>query len=341
MVARVHVRAKPEDALQRSAFETDPQSTTPFEVVAEIGPARLRRYEPEAESAARLPVLFVYSLFKRPYILDLDERRSVVKCFLQRGMRVYMMDWRAPGPGDCRRGLDSYLNEGLVRAVECVCEREQVTKVSLVGICLGGLLSTLAAALHPDSVGHLVPVAAGLERCRMISPVVLEQLVRFYGNLPAWWIHNGVNANLPAAPLLPRYFAGELDEPALAKPGSHGFELLNAKLERWVNSDVPFPGQLALDIMRDAFWDGQLADGRLRVGGERIALKRIRCPVLNISGARDRLVPPENTARLTACVGSSYARNLVFPSTHLGLLAGRAALEELWPRVCAWLKVIE
>jgi len=341
MAARAPVRSDAGEALRYSVFENDPPPTTAYEVMADIGPLRLRRYEPEASSAARLPVLFVYSLFKRPYILDLDERRSIVRCFLDRGMTVWLVDWHAPGADDAWRGLDNYVNDGLAKAVDCVCEYEQVARVSLVGFCLGGVLSVVDAALNPDRIGHLVTVATGFEKRRVVSPAMIEQLVRFYGNLPAWWIHNSVNARVPAAPLLPQYFAEELDEPELAQRRGGAADPLNEKLELWVNSDVPFAGELALEILRDAYWDGQLAAGRLCVGGARVDLARIRCPVLNISGAHDRVVPPQSTTRLSACVGSSYARNLVFPSSHLGLLAGRAAHENLWPRVCAWLKLIE
>jgi polyhydroxyalkanoate synthase len=93
--------------------------------------------------------------------------------------------------------------------------------------------------------------------------------------------------------------------------------------------------------MSDVYWDGQLADNRLHVNGRCVALDQIRCPVLNISGGRDELVPPQTTVRLANCVGSSYARNFIFPASHIGLIASRAAHEQLWPRVCTWLKIID
>jgi len=62
---------------------------------------------------------------------------------------------------------------------------------------------------------------------------------------------------------------------------------------------------------------------------------------LNISGARDELVPPQHTFRLAESVSSTYARNFVFPASHIGLMASRAAHEQLLPRVAMWLKLLD
>jgi polyhydroxyalkanoate synthase len=281
-------------------------------------------------------VLIVYSLFKRPFILDLAEERSIIRCFLNRGLNVYLVDWRPPHAEHATRGLDAYINQDLKRAVDRIRQRERVDRVSIVGICFGGLLALIYTALYPETVAHLVPVAVGFERRQIIPPMLIEQTLLMNRNVPAWWVSNIVNARVPAAPMIPEYLAAELDEPDIADE-----DKICDTLAQWINSDLPFAGQLARDIMRDIYWDGQLADGRLRVGDRHISLDQIRCPVLNVSGAKDQLVPPTSTQRMTECLGSLYARNFVFPSSHIGLIASRYAHEELWPRVCMWLKVID
>jgi polyhydroxyalkanoate synthase len=341
MASPALIHAESTESYQNDPFENDPAPTTAFETVADTGLLRLRHYAPPVVDAGRMPVLLVYSLFKRSYVLDLDEERSIIRCLLERGLNVYLVDWRRPRAQDAWRGLDAYVNEDLAHAVDCVREREHVEKVSIVGICFGGLLSLIYTALHPDSVGHLVPVAVGIERRQIIPPMVIEQTLLMHGNVPAWWVRNVVNSRVPGPQLLPQYLATELDEPELADARHGKLSPLCSKLERWINSDLPFAGQLARDIMRDVYWDGQLADGRLRVGDQTVSLDHIRCPVLNISGARDQLVPPKTTTRLIECVGSTYARNLIFPTSHIGLIASRYAYEQLWPRLCVWLKIID
>jgi polyhydroxyalkanoate synthase len=322
-------------------FENDPAPTTAYETVEDSGLLRLRHYAPELAVAGRPPVLLVYSLFKRPFIVDLDKERSIIRTLLECGLNVYLIDWRPPGADDFQRGLDAYVNEDLARAVDCVREREGVERVSIIGICFGGLLATIYAALHADSVRHLVPVAVGIEPRHIVSPVLIEQVLLMYGNVPSWWVRNAVNARVPGPAQLPQYLAAELDEPELGELEGGQPSALCAKLERWINSDLPFAGQLARDILRDVYWDGRLIEGRLHIGGQPVALDQIRCPLLNISGARDELVPPQHTFRLAESVSSTYARNFVFPASHIGLMASRAAHEQLWPRVAMWLKLLD
>lgn len=328
------------DSPRRSPFENDPPPKTRYDLVADIDLLRLRHYEPEKRIPGGLPVMLIYSLFKRPFILDLEEQRSVVQCFLRRGFSVYLVDWRAPAAKDAANGLEDYINDGLAHAVNRVCEREGVEQVSLVGICLGGLLSLLYTALHPGGVARLVQVAVGIEQHRFVPPAVIEQMIAFYGNLPAWWIRGAVNSRVPGMSLLPQFLAEEFDEPQLAERERAPRRLFGA-FEQWLNSDVPLAGQLARDIFGAVYWEGQLAEGRLHVGGRRVDLDRVVCPLLNVSGARDQLVPPQRTTTLVKRVGSDYARNLVYPASHIGLLGAQAAHQDLWPRVSTWLRLFD
>lgn len=107
---------------------------------------------------------------------------------------------------------------------------------------------------------------------------------------------------------------------------------------QWTQRNISVPGRAFCEIMRDVYERRQLAAGNLLVGERRVSLDQIRCPLLNIAGERDQLVPPANTAGLVARVGSGEASNLVFATGHLGLLVSLKAHEELWPRVGVWLK---
>ena len=315
----------------------DPPPTTPFDVVDECGLLRLRHYRSD-RSARAAPVLFVYSLFKRPYILDLLPERSLVQTFLREGFPVYVTDWLPPLSRDDGRGLHDYVNCDLARAVECVRKREGVERVSLVGCCLGGLLAVIYAALHPHNVERLVPFALPFESPPPFPPGAAAQLVSLYGNVPAWWIRMAMNGRVSNPFQLPAFFAEELGEPELAESVGTQPTGVRCKLEQWFGSDVPLAGRLFCEVMQDAFGDSQFAKGRLRVGDRRVRLEDVECPVLNISAERDSLVPPQDSASFIERVGSREANNLVFPNGHLGLMVSRAAHELLWPYVGTWLR---
>ncbi len=59
---------------------------------------------PEAARARRgaQPVLVCFALVNRPYILDLQPDRSLVRRLLEAGLEVYLIDWGDPDEADRR-----------------------------------------------------------------------------------------------------------------------------------------------------------------------------------------------------------------------------------------------
>ena len=314
----------------------DPPPLTDYEVVDEGGLLRLRYYAPEVRSQ-RTPIVLVYALLKRPYILDLQPDRSIVRNFLRQGFPVYLTDWIPPARADAWRGFEAYVNQDLARAIDCIRSREQVEGVSLVGYCFGGLLAVVYAALHPESVAHLVVFALPFELRASVVPQAIDSVTRAFGNCPAWLIRAGLTALVPSRFYLPLYLSSDLGEPELARPWWGSRSSVERALQPWMESDVPMARRVFSEVMKNVFGKHTLAEGRFRVNGERVNLERIRCPVLSIIGERDRLVPPTSASRFVERVGSRDASNLVFPVGHLGLAVGLSAHRELWPQVGAWL----
>jgi len=89
--------------LQGTKIET---GQTPKEVVWTKGKARLYRYESKREE--KCPVLLVYALILRPYILDLVPGNSLVEYLVGEGFDVYMLDWGVPGDEDRNLSFEEY-----------------------------------------------------------------------------------------------------------------------------------------------------------------------------------------------------------------------------------------
>ena len=70
------------------------------------------------------------------------------------------------------------------------------------------------------------------------------------------------------------------------------------------------------------------------LGGRRVDLSSIECPVQLIAGKSDHLVPPETT-----CVDNGPFRDvsvILADSGHIGLSVSRGSLKKVWPVACQW-----
>jgi polyhydroxyalkanoate synthase len=52
---------------------------------------------------------------------------------------------------------------------------------------------------------------------------------------------------------------------------------------------------------------------------------------------RDHIVPLASATPLGERVGSADKQQIVLDAGHVGIVAGRGAVKELWPRVASWL----
>ena len=130
--------------------------TTPSNVVYTEDDMKLLHYKPIVEKPYPVPVLIVYALVNRYYILDLQPDKSVVKKLLDEGLDVYIIDWGYPSGADRYLTLDDYVNGYLKNAVTRVRELSGSDTITLFGVCQGGTLSVMYAALHPENVKNLV-----------------------------------------------------------------------------------------------------------------------------------------------------------------------------------------
>jgi polyhydroxyalkanoate synthase subunit PhaC len=320
----------------------DPAPTTPYTVIYEGGKVRLRYYPP-ARQTQTIPLLVVYALIKRPFILDLQPGRSVVENLTQQGFALYLLDWIPPTRADSWRGFDAYVNVDVDNAVRATQDHAGVERLSLLGYCFGGLLATIYTALYPQAVQNLLTLNLPLDlSVRQIplftfltdklSPHTVDLITTTYGNCPAWFVNAGFTALAPIHHSLDKYVG------LYRNSEKEGYAAMFGLVERWMNSDVPLAGTIFREAVLDLFQQNLLAHNRLRVGGQVVNLHDIRCSVLNIVGEQDDVVHPQSSLPFINLVSGHDKHTLSFPTGHIGAVISGLAHKRLWPQVGTWLR---
>ena len=73
--------------------------------------------------------------------------------------------------------------------------------------------------------------------------------------------------------------------------------------------------------------------------GKIVNLKNITMPFLNVVAQKDDLVAPSSSKALNDALTESKDKSIIeFNSGHVGLMIGKNAHKELWPKVGKWIK---
>lgn len=316
------------------------KGVTPAEVVYEEDRLRLLRYAAQGPVKFETPLVFVFALVNRPYILDILPGKSVVEHFVKAGFDTYLIDWGKPTPGDRHLTLDDYVNGYIHNVVRHVEDLTGAPEVSLLGYCMGGTMSAMYTALHPRDVKNLVLLAAGIDFATRDGLLNLWADPRFfnvdafvdaYGNCPAEFLQACFLILKPVRSFLSKPLAlmERLDDKRFVD------EFLT--METWLNDNVAVPGEVFREFVKDLYQRNLLVKNRMRVGRRTVNLKRITCPVLNLMASEDDLVPSAQSEPFNDLVGSSDRKAIKLATGHIGLAVSSAAQRELWPQVVQWL----
>lgn len=339
--------------MPRTAFDTGPGDADSDGVGRALGLARagsVSTYRYAVHPTARLrgsPVVLVSPLGACGVAFDLRRGNSLVEHLVGEGRPVYQVDDEdlvgyggsiSPGAADLERWVD----EILPHVVRTVSAAHQGAPVHLVGWSIGGLHSVLAAAGHPD-----LPLASVTG---LATPFTLDEVPPAVGARPLAIAAGGpvlatlqtLLALMPLPRLLRALGLGSLDE------------LLTAPLTMIVRlDDREFLAQLeAVDDLRALIGEQarfigtyframvtseDLGAGRVPVGHRVVDLSDLRRPVLLVAGETDRVVPPRAVRAGARRLTGADTRLTTAPGGHLGVLAGRAARDTTWARLCAFL----
>jgi len=102
------------------------------------------------------------------------------------------------------------------------------------------------------------------------------------------------------------------------------------------SADVP--GETIRQFIEDCYQKNLLIQSRMEVGGNRVDLKNITMPLLNIYSKFDHLVPPGACDLLTSKVGSRDVEDLCIETGHIGIYVSSKSQKQFTPKIVEWLK---
>lgn len=312
---------------------------TPHEVLAETRAYRLIHYQQMVSKTAKTPILVVYALINRSYVLDLQHDKSWVKSLLSQGFDVYLIDWKTPTAADKYVTFDDYVNCYIDDCVNIVLKKTKVDKLTLHGYCMGATMSTMYTTLHEEKVRNLAVIAPVVDTEKdttvignLAKHMDVDKMVNVIGNLPSEQLYACYSALKPFKQGVNKYFN------LVQNIDNDQFVGNFLRIEKWLYDTPPIAGETFRQWIADIYQKNLLVKNELKLGSELIDLSKIKVPLLNIVADEDHLVSPQCSAPLNDMVSSTDKRLMRFHTGHVGLIASLYSQNNVLPKVGQWLK---
>jgi polyhydroxyalkanoate synthase len=321
-----------------------PIAQTPKEVIWTLNKAKLYRYIPVVPDGLRhrVPLLLVFAIMNRPYILDLRPGHSFVEFMVSRGYDVYLLDWGSPGLEDKSLKFDDYAMDYLPRAIRKMTSVSGSDSFSLLGWCIGAILTTIYAAMRPDDgLRNLLLLTAPLDFSNREGITFarwtdgkyfnLERVLSTFGNMPAEMIDYGAKVLKPVDNFVTNYCKlwDNLDNPRVVE----AWQAMNT----WVTDNIPMPGGAYRQLIQEFYRDNALIQNRLHVRGQKVDLHRIKANLLTVIAEGDHITPPCQSETIMEVVSTIDKELYRIPGGHIGIMAGSSAHRTTWPHIDKWL----
>ncbi len=283
-------------------------------------------------------VFIVPSLVNRSYILDLSEKRSLVRYLAANGIRPFLLNWGEPGEAEREYSLENYIIDILLPALEAVRDQAKAAPVHLMGYCMGGTLSVALAALRQEKLASLITLASPWDfKEGLSSPAaqflhqdtVWKPMLENWGELPVDMLQ-ALFASLDPNLCLKKFSL--FNRMTMQSDRAQEF----VALEDWLNDGVPLVKKVAEECFSDWYGKNKPVLGEWDVGGQRICPQNITIPLLIAVPKSDRIVPPKSALALADQVRE--AQVVYPPSGHIGMIAGGQAEVGLWSDIAAWIR---
>lgn len=295
-------------------------ATTPGKVVFRNHLMELIQYTPTTERVHEIPLVIFPPWINKFYILDLKEKNSLIKWLVDQGYTVFIVSWVNPDRSHSEIGMQDYIEEGYLTAIDVAKQITTQKQVNTVGYCIAGTTLHLTLGLLKKRGDKSVKSATFFTTLTDFSeqgeftPFLqndfmdgIEEEATEEGILRSFIMQRTFSFlrsnDLIYGPAIKSYMMGE------APPA---FDLLY-----WNGDGSGLPGKMAIEYLRGLCQRNELATDGFEICGEKLSLKDVTVPTISITCEGDHIAAWKDCYRGYQQVGSRSRTFIVSESGHI------------------------
>lgn len=295
-------------------------ATTEGAVVYRNEMMELIQFSPSTDEVHEIPLVIFPPWINKYYILDLKEKNSLIKWIVDQGYTVFIVSWINPDPSHAEIGMDDYIQDGYLRAIEEIKSITNQKQVNAVGYCIAGTTLNLTLSLMKkrgdksvksatffttltdfSDQGEFTPFLQndfidGIEReCEqqgVLRSLIMQRTFSFLRS-----------NDLIYGPAIKSYMMGEA--PAT-------FDLLF-----WNGDGSGLPGKMAVEYLRGLCQRNEFVGEGFDLFGEKLSIKDVTIPTMSITCETDHIAAWKDCYRGYQQSGSRSKSFVVSESGHI------------------------
>jgi len=306
-----------------SAFELGGNiATTPGKVVFRNRMFELIQYTPTTEKVHKTPLIVFPPWINKFYILDLKEQNSLVKYIVDQGYTLFMVSWVNPDASYRDTGMEDYVEDGYLAAINEVKSITGEKQVNAVGYCIAGTTLTLTMSLLKQRGDTSIKSATFFTALTDFSdqgefrPFLTDD---FIDGIEAETEDKGILPSIVMARTFSFLRSNDLVYGPAVKSYMMGETPPAFDLLYWNGDGGNLPAKMAMQYLRGLCQRNELAEGGFDLMGHHLELGDVEVPLCAIACETDHIAPWKDSYRGIQMMGS---KDKTFIMTQSGHIAG-------------------
>ncbi|MFC3615469.1 PHA/PHB synthase family protein [Lutimaribacter marinistellae] len=304
-----------------TAFEVGGNiGTAPGEVVYRNRMMELIQYTPTTETVHEIPLVIFPPWINKFYILDLKPQNSLIRWAVDQGYTVFVVSWVNPDASYADTGLEDYVKDGFLTAIDEVKKICGTRQVNAVGYCIAGTTLSMTLSLMKQQGDKSVKSATFFTALTDFSdqgeftPFLqndfidgIEEEVKKQGVLRSYIMARTFSylrsVDLVYGPAIRSYMLGETP-PA--------FDLLY-----WNGDGANLPAKMTVQYLRGLCQRNEFAEDGFELMGHKLHVRDVDVPLMAITCETDHIAAWKDCYRGVQKMGSRSKTFVVSESGHI------------------------